>query len=141
VIRTGSKFGPNGVKIWAQKSIPKWVKKSDQNEVKIWSKRGQILTSETDDQKLGSRNDIREHSERTPAHAISNVDQEVVVSSSWSLFVDGCAWWVCGNLWVDFVERNCSVAKIVGRNPDDSGQVTVNQRTTTPLFKVIIRDS
>jgi len=50
------------------------------------------------------------------------------------------AWWVCGNLLVDFGERNCSAGKIVGRNPDDSGQVTVNQRTTTPLFKVIIRD-
>jgi len=50
------------------------------------------------------------------------------------------AWWVCGNLLVDFGERNCSAAKIVSRNPDDSGQVTVNQRTTTPLFKVIIRD-
>jgi len=59
----------------------------------------------------------------------------------WGLWVSILrAWWVCGNLLVDFGERNCSAGKIVGRNPDDSGQVTVNQRTTTPLFKVIIRD-
>jgi len=58
-----------------------------------------------------------------------------------SLFLKIGAWWVWGKLLVVFGERNCSAGKIVGRNPDDSGQVTVNQRTTTPLFKVIIRDS
>jgi len=66
--------------------------------------------------------------------------KELVVSSSFLFFGIRRAWWVCGNLLVDFGERNCSAGKIVGRNPDDSGQVTVNQRTTTPLFKVIIRD-
>jgi len=51
------------------------------------------------------------------------------------------AWWGRQNAQFYLGERNCSAGKIVGRNPDDSGQVTVNQRTTTPLFKVIIRDS
>jgi len=50
------------------------------------------------------------------------------------------AWWVCVNAQFNLGERNCSAGIIVSRNPDDSGQVTVNQRTTTPLFKVIIRD-
>jgi len=35
------------------KSVPKRVKKSDPNGVKIWYKRGQILTPETDTQKWG----------------------------------------------------------------------------------------
>ena len=46
----------------------------------------------------------------------------IYVSIGLSLFISISAWWVCGNLLIDFGERNCSVAKIVGRNPDDSGQ-------------------
>jgi len=107
---------------------------------------------------MGSRNDIREgcfrkrdqkwSPEMTSAddfrgtlrsQRIRNLKSKSV-SCSCGFFGSLSAWWVCGTLLVVFGERNCSVGKIVGRNPDDSGQVTVNQRTTTPLFKVIIRD-
>jgi len=124
-------------------------KKVIQTGSKKWSKRGQILTPETDVQKLGSRNDIRgrlqtqntseEHLRKR--FIIKTFQEQVLYLVLGCLGVESLAWWVCGNLLVDFGERNCSVAKIVDRNPDDSGQVTVNQRTTTPLFKVIIRNS
>jgi len=78
----------------------------------------------------------------TPAQALAYKNfQTIVVSIVWFVFVSiALAWWVCLNAQFNLGERNCSAGIIVGRNPDDSGQVTVNQRTTTPLFKVIIRD-
>jgi len=42
-LKRGQKSGPNGVKIWVQKSVPKGVKKVAQTGSKKWSKRGQNL--------------------------------------------------------------------------------------------------
>jgi len=168
--KRGQKSGSNGVKFWVQKvsrngskkvvqtgskkwskrgqnlgpkSVPKWVKKSDSNGVKIWSKRGQILTPETDVQKLGSRNDIREHFRHKKGHQerkttryryTSCIDSSLFVLS-WCLLLACCA------RALETSRKNKQTETL----RDRFGQMIVSnvngQRTTTPLFKVIIRDS
>jgi len=88
---------------------------------------------------MTSADDFRHKTLQTDTFALKLL-KRTSVSSSFCLFRSLSAWWGRQNAQFYLGERNCSAGKIVGRNPDDSGQVTVNQRTTTPLFKVIIRD-
>ena len=133
MVQTGSKKWSKRGQNLGPKKCPERGQKSDQNGVKIWSKRGQISTPETDDQKLGSRNDIRGRLQtKTPTHPHHKPQRISCFLFFCGLLFVG-AWWVCGKLLVVFGERNCSVAKIVGRNPDDSGQYSKPKNNNASL--------
>ena len=110
VVQTGSKFGSKKVSRNGSKKVIKTGSKFGPNEVKFWH------------QKRMSRNWGPETTSEKFLGQIfrfwgSVYRSFVVVLGSW---VSACL--VIGILLVFFGERNCSVAKIVGRNPDDSGQ-------------------
>ena len=68
---------------------------------------------------------IHIHTHTTPAHLLTNASLKTLDMVS-SGFGEGVcladAWWGRQNAQFYLGERNCSAGKIVGRNPDDSGQ-------------------